>query len=79
MDRLLVKDYIQELLGEIDAARDKHGEDFYSGKLIAYNEILSKLQRLLIAESPDALVDYGLGFDIDVFVTSGTQKQLELA
>ena len=77
MDKHLVIDYIKEIIEEVEEARSESGDVFIDGKMLAYSEVLSKLQRILIAESPDAPVEYGLGFDVDGFIFTGTRKQLD--
>lgn len=79
MHKDLVRAYVEELIEEVEESRSDSDNDITFGKLLAYNEVLSKLQRILIAEHPDAPVEYGLGFDIDGFIITGARRQLDWA
>lgn len=76
MDKLLVSALVDEIVEETDEIREKADDMFFAGQQIAYATILSKLQRILIAESPDAPDEHGLGFDVDARVINGVNKQL---
>ena len=75
MDKLLVMSYVEQLLNEVEDAQSEELNDISFGKLLAYSEMLSKLQRILILEHPEAPAEYGLGFDVDRFVLFGGEKR----
>ena len=79
MDKLLVAALVDEIVEETDEIRNNINDPYYAGQQLAYASILSKIQRILIAESPDAPVEHGIGFDVDARVFNGSEKQRDWA
>jgi|GEM_PF-5314708 len=79
MDKLLVSALVDEIVEESDEIRAESKDPYVAGQQLAYASILSKLQRILLAESPDAPVEHGVGFDVDARVFNGDVKKLDWA
>jgi hypothetical protein len=79
LDKLLVQTFVDEVLERADDVRGKTDDLICAGEQIAYAAVLTMLQRILLAESPDAPVEHNVGFDVDARVINGEFKQLEWA
>jgi hypothetical protein len=65
-----IREFIRDILEYVEEAKNEVHDEFIGGKLLAYNEILSRLQIFLIPDEDK----FGNEFDIDDYILNGRRQ-----